>query len=91
MRGDPSAKQNINVLEQVLVHEAVIALGVFHREIHVLIHIEGDDILKGDASLLVRIHQSLVHTNRRGSSGESFMSHLSLHTYPERRASPEWD
>ena len=72
MRDRTNDKQNINVLEKILVHEAVIALRVLHREIHVLIHVEGDDILERDASLLVRLHQSLVHTNRRGSSGKSF-------------------
>ena len=64
MREDRNSKQNINVLEKILVHEAVVTLRVLHREIHVLIHVEGDNILEGDASLLVRVHQSLVHTNR---------------------------
>lgn len=31
MREDRNAKQNINVLEKILVHEAVVTLRVLHR------------------------------------------------------------
>lgn len=65
--------QNINVLEQVLVHEAVIALRVVGREVHVLVHVEGNHVLEGNASSLVGIHKLSVHTNGRGSSGQTYL------------------
>ena len=37
----------VNVVEEVAVHEAVVALGMLHGQAHVLVHVEGDDVLEG--------------------------------------------
>lgn len=66
--------RDINVLEKISVHEGVIALGVVHREVDVLVHVEGHHVLEGDLLVLVRLHQSLIHADRRGSSGQSYES-----------------
>lgn len=66
--------RDINVLEKISVHEGVIALGVVHGEVDVLVHVEGHHVLEGDLLVLVRLHQSLIHADRRGSSGQSYES-----------------
>ena len=60
------------MLEQMLVHEAVITFRVVFREIDVLIHVEGDDILERDTSGLVSVDELLINTNRGRSSRESY-------------------
>ena len=74
---------NINMLEEILVHEAMIALRVFHGEIY--------NVLEGDATFLVGFNQLLVHTNRRRASRESFLLQKGNEPYQEQKASPELD
>lgn len=52
---------DVYVAEEMLVHEAVIRLRVFALYAHVLVHVEGDDISKGDLALFVRVDQILVN------------------------------
>lgn len=52
---------DIYVAEEMLVHEAVVRLRVFALYAHVLVHVEGDDISKGDFALFVRVDQILVN------------------------------
>ena len=82
---------NVNMLEEILVHEAMIALRVFHGEIHILIHVKGYNVLEGDATFLVGFNQLLVHTNRRRTSRESFLLQKGNEPYQEQKASPELD
>lgn len=79
------------MLEEILVHEAMITLRVFHGEIHILIHVKGYNVLEGDAAFLVGFYQLLVHTNRRRTSGKSFLSQKRNESYQEQKASLEWD
>lgn len=60
------------MLEEVFVHERVVALGVVHREVHVLVHIESNNVLEGDTSILVSLNKSLVNTDRRRTGGETY-------------------
>ena len=69
--GNGNELRNIDVLEEILVHEGVVALGVVDGEVHVLVHVEGHDVLERNATVLVRLNKSLVNANRRGSSGQT--------------------
>lgn len=69
--GNRNGLRNIDVLEEILVHEGVVALGVVHGEVHVLVHVEGHDVLERNATVLVRLNKSLVNANRRGSGGQT--------------------
>lgn len=66
--------RDINMLEKVSVHERVIAFGMVHGKVNILVHIEGHHVLEGDLLLLVRDNQPFIHTDWRGSSGETFKS-----------------
>ena len=80
------------MLEQMLVHEAVIAFRVVFGKIDVLIHVESDDIFERDTSGLVGIDELLIHTNGRRSSRKSYsLKELAKKTYPGQKASREWD
>ncbi len=55
---------NINMLEEVLVHKVVIALRMAPSKPHILVHIEGLDILERKLTSFVKLHQPFVHTQR---------------------------
>ena len=38
----------VNVVEQVAVHEAVVAFRVRFRQAYILVHVEGDDVFEGE-------------------------------------------
>lgn len=59
------------MLEEVFVHEGVVALGVVHGQVHVLVHVESNHVLEGDTSILVSLHKSLVNTDGRRTGGET--------------------
>lgn len=52
---------DVYVTEEVLVHEAVIRLRMLSRYPHVLVHVERDDIAKGDVAVLVCADEVLVN------------------------------
>jgi len=52
---------DVDVAEEVLPHEGVVALGMILGDTYVLIHIEGDDVLKGYAPGLMSCHQGTIH------------------------------
>ena len=62
---------NINVLEKILVHKRMITFRMVLRKVHILIHVKSNDILKRNASILVCLNKSLIHSNRRRSSGKT--------------------
>jgi hypothetical protein len=45
----------------------MVALWVILRDTYILVHVEGDDVLKGDTSSTVSLDKSLIHTQRRGA------------------------
>ena len=45
---------NINVTKEVVLHKAMVALGVFLGEVHILVHIERDDVLERYLACLVQ-------------------------------------
>ena len=39
---------NINVIEEVTVHKAVVAFWMLFRQTDIFVHVEGDNVLKAD-------------------------------------------
>ena len=61
---------DVDVLEEVLVHEVVVALRMVLRQAHVLVEIEGGHLGEVEALVLVHPHQFLVEPQRRGAGGQ---------------------
>jgi len=61
----------IDMVEQVLAHEVVVALRLVGRDRVILVEIERDDIREAQALFLMEPHQFLVDVNRRGTGREA--------------------
>ena len=59
---------NVDVVEEVVPHEAMIAFGVLFGEVHVLVHVERDHVLERYLAGLVHGNQFSVHS-QRGTAG----------------------
>ena len=55
---------NINMLKEIFVHKMTIALRVSAVEADIFVHIEGDDIGKGELAFLVHFNQFTVCAER---------------------------
>ena len=62
---------DVDMAEEIVPHERVIAFGVLFRQAYVLIHVEGNHVLERDHSLLVQLDQVLIHTQRRRAGRQS--------------------
>ena len=60
---------DVDMVEEVGPHKAVVAFGVLNGKSHIFVHIEGDDILETDQPFLVQLDKMLIETQRRASSG----------------------
>ena len=60
---------DVDMTEEVVPHEAVVALGMVLRDADIFVHVEGDHILEGDLAFLVKFHQFLIGADRRGPIG----------------------
>lgn len=47
---------NVKVFEKVFPHESVVAFTMIARQTNILVHIESDDVLERNQSLLVVLH-----------------------------------
>ena len=56
---------NIYMIEEVVVHKVPVALVVLSGQSNVFIHIEGNNVLKGNLTCLVHLDKSFVNTERR--------------------------
>jgi len=59
------------MVEKVLPHECVVALLVVALKADILIHVEGDNIGKGDISFPIEPDQLSIGSQRRRSCGKS--------------------
>ena len=59
---------DVDVVEEVIVHKVPVALVVFTGQADILVHIEGNNILKGYFASLILLNQALVNT-QRGRTG----------------------
>ena len=69
---------DVDVVKEILPHEAHITLlrVGFHRVI--FIEVEGDHIFETEPFLFVHAHQFLVHLNRRGAGSKTQHNVLSF-------------
>lgn len=65
LRGD------VDVGEEVGVHEGVVRGGVVGGDADVLVHVEGDDVLEGDAAGFVGGNEEAVDGDWAGAGGEA--------------------
>ena len=61
----------VDVVEQVLVHEGVVALGMLLGQAHVLVHVEGDDVLERHFTGLDHAGQFGIGVQRGRAGGET--------------------
>lgn len=62
---------DVDVIEEVLTHEVVIALGIVVRKAAILVQVVGADLGKVDVALLVPSSELLVGTDRGGAGGKA--------------------
>ena len=61
---------DVDVAEEVIPHEGVVAFGMVFRQVDVLIHVEGDYVLEGDFAGLVQGDQFAVQA-QGGAAGRA--------------------
>ena len=59
----------VDMAEEVVPHEAVIALGVVFGKANILVHVESDNILERHFTFFVKLDQTTVHAQRRAAGG----------------------
>ena len=62
---------NVDVVEEIVVHEIPVALFVLTRQSHVFVHVERDNIAEGHLARLVHLNEFLIDADRRGSCGKA--------------------
>ena len=55
---------DVDVAEEVVPHKAMIALRMFLGEVHILVHVERNDVLERYLACLVQGNQLSVHSQR---------------------------
>jgi len=58
-------RKDVDVLEEVVPHEIVVALRMVAGQPHVLVHVERLDVLERNSALAMKLDQFLVHSQRR--------------------------
>ena len=61
---------DINVIEEVIPHKAMIALGMVYVKTYILIHVEGHNILKTENTLFIQFNQMLIEAEG-GAAGRA--------------------
>ena len=69
---------DVDMGEEVLPHKRVVALGMILGNLHILVHIERDDVLERQLSGLVLLDELLVEAQRRRSRGASQFERFAL-------------
>ena len=64
-------RANVHVIEEVVVHEAVVALRMFLGQPHVLVHVEGDHVLEAHLAGFMQLNQALVGVEQGAASGQT--------------------
>ena len=62
---------DVDVVEEVVPHKAVVAFGVFNGESYVLVHVEGHYVLERENAFLVQLDEVLVKSKGGTTSGTS--------------------
>ena len=61
---------DVNVFEEVVPHEGMVALWVVSKKAHILTHVESPHIFEGQVSILIVLNQLLVADKWGAPSGE---------------------
>ena len=61
----------VDVVEEVVSHERVVALGMLLRQADILVHVESENVLERHTSLLASLSQILIHADRRRACGQA--------------------
>ena len=64
-------RRDVNMVKEILVHKVPVALVVLARQTDVLVHIEGDDVLKGHLARFIHLNEVAVYTERRGAGRQT--------------------
>ncbi len=62
---------NINVIEKVAVHKAVVALRVLFWQTNIFVHVKGHDVLEADLARFMHFNQRFVGGKRRAAGGQA--------------------
>ena len=62
---------NVDVVEEIIVHEVPVALVMLAGQTYVLVHIEGHNVLEGDLARLIHFNESLVNAKGRRARGKT--------------------
>ena len=57
--------------EKVVVHEAVVALGVIFRQADIFVHVEADHVLEAHFTGFMQFDQTLVSVERGATGGQA--------------------
>ena len=66
----------VDVAEEVVPHEAVVALGVLFGQAYILVHVERHDVAEADLAGLVQFYQTAVQSKGRRPRGASQLEGL---------------
>ena len=61
----------VDVVEEVVGHERVVALGMVFGQTHVFVHVEGHHVLEAHTTGLVRLHNGAIHAEGAGAGGKT--------------------
>ena len=61
----------VDVVEEVVGHERVVALGMIFGKTHIFVHIEGHHVLEAHATGLVCLHNGAIHAEGAGTGGKT--------------------
>lgn len=63
--------RDVDVVKEVGVHEVPVALLVCAGKAHILVHVEGDNVLEGEDTVFHKLDEVLVGLHRRGPGGKT--------------------
>mgnify|MGYP003305929392 CR=1 FL=1 len=62
---------DVDVVEEIVVHEVPVALVMLPGQAHILVHVEGHHILEAHFTGLVHLNQALIDTQGGGAGGQT--------------------
>jgi len=63
--------RNVDMVEEIVMHEVPVALVVLSGQTYIFVHIEGNNVLEGNLARLIHFDESLIYTQRRRTGGQT--------------------
>ena len=63
--------RDVDMVEEVIVHERVVAFGMVFRNADVFVHVEGDHVLEGDFAVAHHADEFGICAERGGACGKA--------------------